>query len=862
MLNIHRYLVCFLVLSFYVNLSFAQVKKGTYVDKQGVIRWGDSKEEVKGFGVNYSVPFAHSYRSAKRMGVEIKQAMDNDIYHLSRLGFDLYRCHLWDTEISDTLGNLLENEHLDAFDYLMGELRSRGFNYVLTPIGYWGNGWPEPDESTPGFSFKYGKNNSLTNQMAIKAAHNYLKQLLNHVNPYTGLAYKDDPNVIAFEVSNEPHHSGSADSVELFVSNMVNAMKSTGTTTPIFYNVSHGVHFAESYLKGGAEGGTFQWYPTGLVYNRELSGNLLPNVDNYEIPFDSIMRSNSAAKIVYEFDAADVGRSYIYPAMARSLRTAGIQVATQFAYDATFLAHVNTDYNTHYMNLSYTPQKAISLMIAGEVFHRIDRYDTFGSYPDNTNFGDFMIDYESDLACYIGEEQYLYTNNTKQLPKDERKLRRIVGYGDSPLIKYDGRGAYFLDKLEDGIWRLEVQPDAIWVQNPFGKNSPDKQVAAIKWNENQMRFNLKELGQEFKVRALNGGNYFETQVVNGTFSIKPGAYLISSDKVKTKLNANTPFGFYRLGDYFAPEENVSQNWLIHESKQRLNRGEDAMFTIEYISQHQPKSITMVIQSPRVWEEIPLEQVDQYTYQGVLTKDNLNKEGFLYYDFVVETATDEFWTYPTNRTGHPYDWDFYDRKRYVAEILNIEKPLSLFDAHKDSERLVRKWLKSINLLPSGHPSSSELHISVANLNEKDWENLNAKPLNDFSFKHFIDADILENQSLLTSKKVLGIKAHSLHNKKCKFQVALVTKEGVSYGNVVTLESQTKELRIDLSQLIRVETVTLPRPYPSFLPYCFDPGDTSDFDNTDIESIQFSIGPGIPSDQMDETHGVALESVWLE
>jgi hypothetical protein len=127
------------------------------------MRWGHNAEEVKGFGVNYSAPFAHGYRAAQRLGVDLKKAIDNDVYHFSRLGFDLYRIHVWDTEISDAEGNLLENEHLELFDYLLKQLKDRDINFVITPIAYWGNGWPEPDEDTPGFSNKYGKEGSLTN---------------------------------------------------------------------------------------------------------------------------------------------------------------------------------------------------------------------------------------------------------------------------------------------------------------------------------------------------------------------------------------------------------------------------------------------------------------------------------------------------------------------------------------------------------------------------------------------------------------------------------------------------------------------------------------------------------------------------
>src|SRR5690606_23431774 len=178
------------------------------IDKHGVMRWEKTEEEVHGFGVNYTVPFAHAFRTAQRMGIDPKQAIDNDVYHFTRLGFDLYRVHVWDTQISDAQGHLLENEYLDAFDYLIKKLKEHNINYVITPIAFWGDGWPEPDTETTGFSHKYGKDGSLTNPDAIQAQQTYLYEFLNHVNPYTKLAYKDDPNVIAFEVSNEPHHRG------------------------------------------------------------------------------------------------------------------------------------------------------------------------------------------------------------------------------------------------------------------------------------------------------------------------------------------------------------------------------------------------------------------------------------------------------------------------------------------------------------------------------------------------------------------------------------------------------------------------------------------------------------------------------
>ncbi len=160
-------------------LSSPQTKtRNVFIDEKGIMRWNDTKAEVQGFGVNYTTPFAHAYRSAKKLNVNLKKAIDDDVYHFARLGFDAYRVHVWDTEISDSIGNLLSNEHLDLFDYMLNKMRERGMKFLLTPIAFWGNGYPDPDEKTPGFSHKYGKEDCLTNEEAIKAQERYLEQFL------------------------------------------------------------------------------------------------------------------------------------------------------------------------------------------------------------------------------------------------------------------------------------------------------------------------------------------------------------------------------------------------------------------------------------------------------------------------------------------------------------------------------------------------------------------------------------------------------------------------------------------------------------------------------------------------------------
>src|SRR6476661_5169988 len=162
--------------------GYSQSKKNlVYVDKAGVIRYTSNKKEAAFFGVNYTIPFAYGFRSHKALGKDLEKAIDADVYHMSRLGLDAFRVHIWDVEISDSLGNLLDNEHLRLFDYLLQKLKERNIKILLTPIAFWGNGYPEKDEKTNGFSSVYGKQNAVVLEAAIKAQEHYLQQLFTHI---------------------------------------------------------------------------------------------------------------------------------------------------------------------------------------------------------------------------------------------------------------------------------------------------------------------------------------------------------------------------------------------------------------------------------------------------------------------------------------------------------------------------------------------------------------------------------------------------------------------------------------------------------------------------------------------------------
>ena len=848
-------LVCLAVLSTHPLLG----QSSAFVDDNGVMRWGDSNKEVYGFGVNYTVPFAHAYRSALKLGVDPKQAIDDDIYHFSRLGFDAYRVHVWDTEISDTLGNLFNNEHLELLDYALGKMKEQGMKFVITPIAFWGNGWPEPSEKTPGFSAKYGKGDCLTNEDAIRAQEKYLYQFLNHVNPHTGLAYKDDPSIVAFEVSNEPHHGQPADSVTRYVNKMVSSMRSTGCEKPIFYNVSHSIHLIDAYYDAPINGGTFQWYPTNLVKGEELKGNFLPNVDRYDIPFADNPEFKKNAKIVYEFDAADIGRSYIYPAMARSFRTAGIQWATHFAYDPTYLAYANTEYNTHYMNLAYTPQKALSLKIASEVFHEVPVYKDYGSYPKNAQFDDFRVSYEEDLAELVINEKYFYTNNTSTIPPAPKKLKEIAGFGNSPLINYDGQGAYFIDKIEKGIWRLEVMPDAIWVKNPFGSNSLDRTVAVINWNTWSMKIDLPDLGESFSIHPIDEGNAWKSEVNKGEFMIRPGVYLLAMNEVKNKVEKDQSWKNIQLNDFFAPKTTVKERYVIHEPIDMLSEG--AGYTIEatIVDVEEPESVHLIVYAGWRPERYEMTRKSGYQYEVEIPGSKVEKGVLRYY--IVVTGKGVTSTHPEGITGSPGDWDFDGSNVYEVNVVSSDAPIYLFNALTDHDAVSSTRARN-SLVPLSEPGKAELKIEVNTLNSRNVGGSDEKEVLDFAMRYSFKEKIRGREERLKTAKELVLSGYALTENTSSVQIALISSNGQTYGGMIDLDMEKGDYRIPISDLKKVSQVLLPRPYPTFLPYYFDNQSNTVFDISKIETIQLSIGPGLSNEQLAGKHGVAIESLRLD
>ena len=536
-------------------LAIPSANRQAHVDAQGVMRWTDDGSEVAVFGVNYYAPFALDYRVLGERGHDIKETIRRDVAQFRRLGLNVIRLHCFDREFSTREGAFVDNDHVDALDYLIAECASNGIYTVLTPIAAWGGGkWTS---CTNGFAYPVGIKTLTSNRNLWKVEARFERELAEHLNRYTGRRYADDPCVLCFELINEPGYPDgtTGEQIAEYANTLLDGIRASGTTKPVFYSATwNGHNECVPFLRTDGVSGVY--YATGLQSSHALKGSQLSRVKGSSLKADA--RLDGKAKIIYEFDAADTPGAYMYPAMARLFRHEGVQSATQFQYDATPLADDNVSYKTHYLTLVYTPEKAMSLAIAAEVFRRLPRSAPFAAEKNEMVFPPFRVNAESNLSEMVTETDLLYAATPIAPIPASGKLRRVWGGGVSPVVASTGNGCYFFDKVADGLWRLQLYPSVMPCADPY-TGIPGKKTVIL-GESPELTVRLPDLGGDFTVWNVSGERSYPTAVAHdGKVTLAPGDYIfargqtLSPAQRAAAMAADVPGWWAPPPDPFDPE---------------------------------------------------------------------------------------------------------------------------------------------------------------------------------------------------------------------------------------------------------------------------------------------------------------------
>lgn len=854
-------ILLFCILLFQQAFSQKHVQNpAVYVDNKGVMRWSDTHKEASFFGINYTLPFSIAYRAMKDLNIDIRQAMDKDVYHFSRMGFDAYRIHLWDIEISDKEGNLVHNEHLDLFDYLLAKLKERGIKIVITPMTHYGS-MNLANREVHGFSAYMDKCQAHLDHDKIPVQANFTYQVLTHINPYTGLSYVDDPDVIAWEIDNEPCHRGTAEDVKYYVNAMLKSYKKAGNKKPVFYNVTHNLQNVQGYFDTSIQGATYQWYPTGLVAGHERKGNFLPNLDEYQITFKNVRNFDKMAKLVYEFDIPDVMYSHVYPAISRTFRSEGMQWLTMFAYDPLDLAWSSIVNPTHYLNFAYTPKKAISMKVAAEIKNHMPLGKRYEPYPNDTIFECFRVSYLEDLSEMNTPEKFIYSNHTSTCPVNEPQLREIMGYGNSPVVKYEGTGAYILDKLEDGIWRLEVMPDVISIRDPYNKPSLQQEYNTIMWNIWPIEINLSNLGAAYSFIGINDGNAIEGKAINQTIEVGPGVYLLTqTGKDNKNWNAGSKYGSIRLYEFYAPEHRANKYQVIPVLPKGIDSSKDYIQEVNLCGPALPDSVALyqvhsitgrALQNSRY----SMTRTNGLTYSVTIPKTKLNSDFLRFhvtiykdgkpFDFPTEIECD----YSTNYFL-PKTWEIPLMKpESLIQLIAIDNKLNqdveIMGIPCDADKRNTGITRSVVIVePTEAP---RMRISIT-------ENTGLHVR--YYARKFIKPDIEPCMEKLDGVSNLCIQVRNPKGLD-KLHIGFVNNLGFTYSTLIDIHDDQAVYRIPIKEFKLIETALLPETYPIFMKRYFYPSVNIPFHIQQIESLEISTDP-----ISNATVSYELGAVWLE
>ena len=829
-----------------------------YLDRQGVIRWRATQKEVSLFGANYVLPTASDYRAAGYVHADRKRMIDEDMAQFARMGWDGLRLTFWgDWEASDSAGNLIANDHLDLLDYLIARAKERGIFMLFSPIQLYSSNWPDAlaDTTAPGFGRHFGKGRMGTDPAALAAQLNYLRQILNHVNPYTHIALQDEPAILFIELVNEPwHHPDDVEGSIHYIDALTAAVRGTGCRKLIFYNVSQDFRIAEAIRRSKAQGVTFGWYPTGLNAGHELEGNYLRGTDVYP----DMLRPELARlpRIVYEFDSPDLRTGTMYLAMARTFRAVGAQFAAMFAYDMLATASRNLGWQTHYLNLVYTPCKAMSAIIAAEAMRRLPRLQAYGPYPQNTRFGDFHVSADGDLGELVARDALLYTSSTSAQPPDPAALERIAGHGSSSTVTYEGTGIYFLDKIRPGVWRLEVYPDAVPIRDPFEPPSPDKIVTRAISRAWPMTVSLPDLGPSFAILPVTPGHTAPSHADAGRFVVVPGVYVLRSPNARDTSVPNS-IGHLRFDEFHTPPLDTVPLFVQSLAAPQYVAGQDVEVRASIVDVLPPDSARLFLRSATTgpYQIFLMRRSRGYEYVAAIPHAAL-REGP--HQFVITVFRgDSMTTFPAGSHAKPTNWNYDPTAAWKFDVVNPRTPLRLFEPAVDASRLAftrigdagRRGLFRVALSPTtGEPV---FHLELPR-DTSGWSPA------DYTASLVIRSRIAARQETIAAANELRVRLRGLGTHQI-LHVTLMEDDGTSWTAVLQVDSTWREQVIPLASLTIGRGVLLPQGFPGEWNYWVGPaeGRGSAGDRlrlAHLERLQLSV-------RRNEGRGVEVESVVL-
>jgi hypothetical protein len=427
----------------------------------------------------------------------------------------------------------------------------------------------------------------------------------------------------------------------------------------------------------------------------------------------------------------------------------------------------------------------------------------------------------------------------------------VAGVGSSPVVSYEGTGAYFLDRIRDGVWLLEVYPDVVWVVDPFTRPGLTREAARVIWRTRPMRVTLPDLGDDFRLAVLDSAGARMSSARSGSFDVGPGAYVLIRRTAEPDAMAATP-------GFSAPPPSDAPTAVLHQPPTEIEAGQPFTVRVEVASREAPDSVVLFVRRVGWGRPVRLatSAVGAFGYQGAVPAESLG-EGLIEYAATVY-AGDTVRTFPGNDPGDPHRWDFTGRTFWRVPVAAAGAPVVLFDARRDLDHVLypHPWSYvrfRTDLTAGSEPGGLALSAVVEDF---------TPPPHHFALRTFLTPGERTRLGGSDSSATLRVRARAVGRAADRLEVALVTRDGAAWSTVLELTDRWQDHEVPVATLRPAALVLLPRPYPQFLPYLLTPPDTGTLRLAELDGLQFSAAADLFGEaDRAGSHGFAVERVVL-
>ncbi|XP_010943133.3 putative mannan endo-1,4-beta-mannosidase 9 [Elaeis guineensis] len=230
-----------------------------------------------------------------------------------------------------------------GLDYVISEAKKNGVYLILTLVNNWGDfggkskyvQWARDQGQTISSDDGF-----FSNEVAKEMYKNHIKTILTRVNTITGVAYKDEPTIFAWELMNEPRCQSdlSGKIIQAWVQEMASYVKSIDS--------NHMLNIGLEGYYGESAPDRKQYNPGYEVGTDFISNNQVPEIDFTTIhsyPDQWIPGSSDDAQLAFMKswiqahieDSTTLQKPFIVSEFGRSSRSSGYTVDVRDSYFKT-----------------------------------------------------------------------------------------------------------------------------------------------------------------------------------------------------------------------------------------------------------------------------------------------------------------------------------------------------------------------------------------------------------------------------------------------------------------------------------------------------------------------------------------------